>query len=96
MLLCMLIGPDTSWLNAINILLGAVATLCVLLVVVVVCRELVSRRQSRDTHLSRRLRSISLRQLGFGPTETKSPPDEKDLHPGKIPERKSESRIYTV
>ena len=91
----MLSEPDTSWLSAINILLGVAAVICLLLVAVVVVAELGSRYHKRESAISQRLRSISLRQLGFGSSDVEVLPDEKDLHPGMIPEGKSRSKIHT-
>ena len=93
--ICMLNGPDTFWLNAINILLGAVSVIFLVLIIVAVFKELILRSHGRESSLSRRLRSISLRQLGFSSTDAKVLPDEKDLHPGMIPEGKSKSKAHT-
>lgn len=94
-LTCILTEPDASWLNIVNILLGAASIICLLLIVGVVVEELISRHYGRKGLLTRRLRSISLRQLGFDSTDSKALPDEKDLHPGVIPGGKSENEIHS-
>lgn len=91
----MLNWPEMFWLYVMNFVLGAATLVCLIAIVTAVTRELTSRSLGRDGPLTRRLRSISLRQLGFESTDTEELPDEKDLHPGMIPDEESKNETHS-
>lgn len=88
-------GSETFWLNATNIIIGAATVIFLLFFATVVVRELFSRSHGRKASLSRRLRSVSLHQLGFNSTDTDVLPDEKNLHPGMIPDEEPQSKTHS-
>lgn len=82
------LGPNTSWLVGTDALLGVFTLLLLAAVVVAIVRGLIGRLRGRKRGLIQGSRATTLTQLGITMMDDEEQPDEKDLHPGRIPTKK--------
>ena len=89
------IGPDTSWLLRIDVLLGVLTLFCVAVVIVAIARGVIGRFRSRRRDVIRCTGTTTLTRLGIAVSDGDEQPDEKDLHPGQIPSKKAKDTTHS-
>ena len=89
------LGPNTSWLVGTDALLGVFTLLLLATVVVAIVRGLIGRLSGRKRNLIQGPHATRLTHLGIAMTDDDEQPDEKDLHPGRIPTKKVKGATHT-
>lgn len=84
----LLFGPDTSWLLRTDVLLGMLTLVCVAVVVVAIARGVICRLCAKRHDFIKGDHTTRLSQFGISPPDAEDQPDEHELHPGQIPDRK--------
>ncbi|HCV44406.1 MAG TPA: hypothetical protein DGH68_13035 [Bacteroidetes bacterium] len=88
------LGPNTSWLVGTDALLGVFTLLLLAAAIVAIVVGLIGRLRGRKRDLIQGSHATTLRQLGIAMTDDDEQPDEKDLHPGRIPTKKVKSTTH--
>jgi hypothetical protein len=84
--------PEIFWLVVTNLLLGALVLACLAVLCFVVAKEcgVHIRLRARKKRLLTGLRSLS--RFGVDTDDESDRPDERELHPGKIPEKHADGK----
>jgi hypothetical protein len=91
----LLLGPNTSWLVGTDAVLGLFTLLLLAVVVVAILGGLIGRLRKPKSDLIQGTDASTLTQLGVAITDEEERPDERDLHPGRIPTTKAKGATFT-
>jgi hypothetical protein len=89
------LGPNTSWLVGTDAVLGVFTLLLLAAVIVAIMRGLIGRLRGRKRGLIQGSHATTLTQLGIASSDDEEQPDEKDLHPGRIPTKRTKGATHT-
>lgn len=79
--------PDIFWLSVTNLLLGAIVLGCLAVLSCVVAKELGVRVRLRARRRRSHPELKALTKLGVDVDDEWEQPDERVIHPGRIPEK---------
>lgn len=79
--------PDIFWLSIVNLLLGVIVLGCLAVLSFVVAREVLAQISARRKRQQPRPVLRILTRFGVNLNDECEQPDERVLHPGRIPEK---------
>ncbi len=79
--------PEIFWLSITNLLLGAIVLGCLAILTFALAREVIAQICSRHKRQQPRPELRILTRLGVNLDDECEHPDERVLHPGRIPEK---------